>query len=66
MQSGYASTRWRTRADAESLGTEFAAGVGCTDPTQVLACMRSKTRNEVLLAFGNGQQEFAETGRVPG
>ena len=65
MQSGYASTRWRTRADAESLGTVFAADVGCTDPTQVLACMRSKTRNEVLLAFGNGQQEFAETGRVP-
>ena len=65
MQSGYASTRWRTRADAESLGTDFAAAVGCTDATQVLACMRSKTRNEVLLAFGNGQQEFAETGRVP-
>ena len=65
MQSGYASTRWRTRADAETLGTDFAAVVGCTDPAQVLACMRSKTRNEVLLAFGNGQQEFAETGRVP-
>ena len=65
MQSGYASTRWRTRADAEALGTDFAAAVGCTDPAQVLACMRSKTRNEVLLAFGNGQQEFAETGRVP-
>ena len=65
MQSGYASTRWRTRADAETLGTDFAAVVGCADPAQVLACMRSKTRNEVLLAFGNGQQEFAETGRVP-
>ena len=65
IQSGYASTRWRTRADAETLGTDFAAVVGCTDPAQVLPCMRSKTRNEVLLAFGNGQQEFAETGRVP-
>jgi para-nitrobenzyl esterase len=65
MQSGYASSRWRTRRDAESLGTNFAAAVGCTDPSQVLACMRSKTRNEVLLAFPNGQQEFAESGRIP-
>jgi para-nitrobenzyl esterase len=65
MQSGYASSRWRTRTDAESLGRNFAAAVGCTDPSQVLACIRSKTRNDVLLAFPNGQQEFAETGRIP-
>ena len=51
MQSGYASTRWPTLADAEALGARFAAAVGCTDPSQVLACMRSKTRAEVLLAF---------------
>ena len=65
MQSGYASSRWRTLADAEALGNDFAAAVGCTDPSQVLACMRSKTRNQVLLAFANGQQQFAETARVP-
>ena len=64
IQSGYASSRWSTRADAESLGTSFAASVGCTDPTQVLACMRGKTRVEVLLAFGNGQQQYSETPRV--
>lgn len=64
MQSGYASTRWPTLADAESLGTSFAAAVGCVDPAQVLACMRSKTRIEVLLAFRNGPQEFSESGRV--
>jgi para-nitrobenzyl esterase len=64
MQSGYASTRWPTLAGAEALGHDFAAAVGCTDPSQVLACMRSKTRAEVLLAFPNGQQEFAETARV--
>ena len=51
MQSGYASTRWPTLADAEALGHDFAAAVGCTDPSQVLACMRSKPRAEVLLAF---------------
>ena len=65
MQSGYASTRWPTLADAEALGHDFAAAVGCTDPSQVLACMRSKPRAEVLLAFANGQQEFAETARIP-
>jgi para-nitrobenzyl esterase len=65
VQSGTASTRWPTLEDAESLGTNFAATVGCTDPSQVLACMRSKTQAQVLLAFPNGQQEFAETARVP-
>ena len=64
MQSGFASSRGPTLADAESLGRSFAARVGCTDPAQVLACMRSKTTAQVLLAFGNGQQEFVEHGRV--
>jgi para-nitrobenzyl esterase len=64
IQSGYASTRWRTLADAEQLGTNFAATMGCTDPSTVLACMRGKTTAQVLLSFGNGQQEFAQTARV--
>ena len=64
MQSGTATTRWPTRQDAESLGTSFAASVGCTDPSQVLDCMRAKTRNEVLLALPNGSQEYAESGRT--
>ena len=42
IQSGYASARQPTLADAEALGTGFAAGVGCTDPAQVLACMRGE------------------------
>jgi para-nitrobenzyl esterase len=64
MQSGTATTRWPTRQDAESLGTSFAASVGCSDPSQVLGCMRAKTRNEVLLALPNGPQEYAESGRT--
>ena len=64
MQSGYASSRGPTLADAETLGDDFAATVGCTDPAQVLACMRSKPMAQVLLAFPNGQQEFAQTPRV--
>ena len=64
IQSGYASTRWRTLADAEALGANSAAAMGCTDPSTVLVCLRSKTTAQVLLAFGNGQQEFAQTARV--
>lgn len=64
VQSGTASTRWPTLADAEALGDRLASARGCTDPVHVLECMRSKTAAEVLLAFPNGQQEMAETPRV--
>ena len=64
MQSSYASQRWTTLAEAEALGHTFAANAGCTDPAQVLTCMRNMTPAQVLLAFGNGQQQFAETPRV--
>jgi para-nitrobenzyl esterase len=64
VQSGSASTRWPTLADAEALGDRLASAGGCTDPMHVLDCMRSKTAAEVLLAFPNGQQEMAETPRV--
>jgi para-nitrobenzyl esterase len=64
MQSGFASAKLPTLSAAESTGSGFAARVGCTDPAQVLTCMRSKTTAQVLLAFGNGQQEFVEHGRV--
>ena len=64
IQSGPASNRWSTLADAEALGDRLAASAGCTDPAQVLACLRSLTPAQVLLAFPNGQQEFSETPRV--
>ena len=64
MQSGFASTRWRTLAEAEFQGDELAPALGCTDPSQVLRCLRAKTREEVLLALPSGQQQFAETGRT--
>lgn len=65
MQSGSATSRWRTRAAAESLGNDFASALGCTDPALVLPCMRSKTRDQVLLALPSGEQQFAETARAP-
>jgi para-nitrobenzyl esterase len=64
MQSGFASFKWPTLADAELLGDHLAAVTGCTDPAQIVACMRSKTTAEVSLAFANGNQEFVEHGRV--
>jgi para-nitrobenzyl esterase len=62
MQSGFASTRWRTLAEAEADGDAFAAAVGCGAGT--LSCLRSKTRDQVLLALPSGPQQFAETARM--
>jgi para-nitrobenzyl esterase len=66
LMSGFASTRQGTLGDAEALGDRLTTTLGCTnaDPAQVLACLRSKSRAEVLLAFPNGQQEYSETPRV--
>jgi len=52
MQSGFASVRWRTAADARTQGDEFAAALGCTsvDPATVVACLRSTSSSAVLLA----------------
>jgi para-nitrobenzyl esterase len=52
MQSGFASIRWRTAADAQAQGEEFANALGCTnaDPTALVACLRSKSLAAVLLA----------------
>jgi para-nitrobenzyl esterase len=60
MESGYASTRWKTREEAELQGNDFAAALGCTNPSQVLSCIRSKSRDEVLRVAA-GREEFVET-----
>ena len=61
MESGYASSRWKTREEAESQGNDFAAALGCTNPSQVLLCIRSKSRDEVVRASAAGREEFVET-----
>ena len=66
MQSGYASNRLDTLADAETLGHDFASSVGCTDPAQVLSCMRGKTTAQVLLAFAERPAGVAELRASPG
>ncbi|MGH9239988.1 MAG: carboxylesterase/lipase family protein [Vicinamibacterales bacterium] len=67
MQSGSASFRVRDAADARQQGSEFATALGCTgsDAAAVLACLRSKTQNQVLTARPPSQfEEFNETGRT--
>ena len=64
MQSGYASSWVDTLAEGEALGATFAQQLGCTIPFEVLTCLRSKTRNELLLALPTGQQQWAETPRI--
>ena len=66
MQSGTASFRMRTAADAHVQGNEFAVALGCTGlESAVLACLRSKTQNQVLTALPLSQfEEFNETGRT--
>ena len=60
LQSGQASARWTTTAEAEAVGDAFAARIGCTDRTRVVACMRSATADQVLAALPAAQQQFHE------
>jgi para-nitrobenzyl esterase len=63
MESGYASSRWKTREEAESQGNNFAAALGCANPSQVLSCMRTKSQDEVLRALPTAARwEFVENG----
>lgn len=67
MQSGYASFQWRTAAEAQAQGNEFAAALACTnaDTSLLLACLRSKNRDEVLLARPPALfEQISETGRT--
>jgi para-nitrobenzyl esterase len=70
MQSGVATTRLYSAAEAEAQGEAFAAALGCTDRATVLTCLRSKTRDQVLMALplttltGGFQQFTQEPGRV--
>jgi para-nitrobenzyl esterase len=64
MQSGYASSLWPTLSESESVGASLAAAVGCTNPSEVLACLRAKPRNDIMLALPTGQQQWAETPRA--
>ena len=65
MQDGFASARWRTLAEAEWAGSQFAAALDCTDAAHVLDCMRAKRPEQILLALPSGRPQFTETMRAP-
>lgn len=65
MQGGFASSRWRTLAEAESVGDRFAAALGCRSPDRVLECLRSTPVQQVMLALPSGAPQFTETLRAP-
>jgi para-nitrobenzyl esterase len=60
IQSAYPTSRWMGREAALDQGRAFAASLGCTDPQQVLSCLRSKTRDQVLTALPQGTQQIVE------
>lgn len=65
IQSGYAFSRWRTTAESEGQGVAFANALGCADPASAAACLRSKSRDQVLAALPIGQMQVVEQeGRV--
>jgi para-nitrobenzyl esterase len=67
MESGFASFRWRTADEARRQGDDFATALGCAspDPSQVLACLRTKTPAQILLARPPALfEQIAETGRT--
>ena len=64
MQGGFASYRWRTREDGEAQADAFASALGCIDPAEMLACLRGKTRDQILGALPTGAEQFSETART--
>src|SRR5262245_53491849 len=51
IQSAFPTSRAATRDEAFAQGDVFAARLGCTDPSLVLACLRSKTAAQLLTAL---------------
>jgi para-nitrobenzyl esterase len=60
IQSAYPTSRWTTDPEAKAQGNAFATALGCTDPAQVLTCMRSSSRDAVLTALPQAAQQVVE------
>jgi para-nitrobenzyl esterase len=54
LQSGSCERPWPTLAGAEAQGDEFAEALGCGSAEDMLACIRSKSADEVLAALPPG------------
>ena len=64
MQSGVTSARWTSAAEAEAQGEQFARALDCTDMRTAAACLRSKTRDQVLRALPLFQAQIVESNAV--
>jgi|SoiMethySBSTD1v2_1073268.scaffolds.fasta_scaffold69857_2 para-nitrobenzyl esterase len=64
MQSGFVTARWTNAREAEAQGEQFARALQCTDARTGLACLRSKTRDQVLRALPLGQRQLLESEAV--
>ena len=64
MQSGFVTARWTDAKEAEAQGEQFARALQCTDARTVAACLRSKTRDQVLRALPLGQRQILESEAV--
>ena len=51
IESGPCGIANSTKAAQEAQGVQFATALGCTDPSTVLTCMRSKTPDQVVTAL---------------
>jgi para-nitrobenzyl esterase len=60
IQSAYPTSRWRSWDEGLAQGDAFAASLGCTDPAQVLSCLRSASRDQVLTALSQAAQQVVE------
>jgi para-nitrobenzyl esterase len=60
VQSAYPTTGWTSRDAGVAQGDAFATSLGCTNPSQVLACMRSRAFAQVLTALPLGQEQVVE------
>ena len=64
MQSGFVTARWTNAKEAEAQGEQVARALQCMDARTVLACLRSKTRDQVLRALPLDQAQILETEAV--
>ena len=51
VESAYPTTRWTSASEALAVGDAFATALDCTDPTQVLACLRAQMPGAILSAL---------------
>jgi para-nitrobenzyl esterase len=62
IESGPCAIANNTKAFEEAQGQSFATALGCTDPTSVLACLRGKTPDEILVALPLKTGEISPSG----